>query len=187
MLARVLPQLQCLQDIHYDGYTSGCRPAGHTAVVSALQHLTQLTHISLESIKLGDDVTLLVTPHMTQLQAVKLKHVEMSGRRWTEFFSSLQHATQLTNIKLEWIDLGDAGTLLVKTHMTQLQEVKLNHVTMSGRRWAAFVESLLTIQHRVHVTLEETNIIGDTVDIIHSSRHFTVTNESWRKIEFHKV
>ena len=134
MLVSVLPQLQCLQYIHYDGRWSSCGSAGHAAVVSALQHLTQLTHIELGWIELGDDATLLVTPHMTQLQEVKLTHVDMSARRWTEF-----------------------------------------------------VSSLLRVQHKVTVSLIWTNIDGDTVKTIHSSPHFTVTEESRTNIEFHTV
>ena len=178
MLARVLPQLQHLQYIHYDGDLPDCGSDCDAAVVSALQHLRQLTHIELRGINLGDAGTLLVTPHMTQLQEVKLSRVYMSDRRWTEFFSSLQHATQLTHIKLWYIDLGDACTLLVTHQMSQLQEVKLRSVKMSGRRWAEFVSSVLRIQHKVTVTLEWTNIDGDTVNIIHDSPHCRVIKES---------
>ena len=178
VLASVLPQLQHLQYIHYDdGYWSRCGSAGHAAVVSALQHLTQLTHIVLKSIDLGDAGTLLVTPQMTQLQEVELKYVEMSDRRWTEFFSSLQHATQLTHIELESIDLGDACTLLITPQMTQLQEVKLKRVKMSSRRWTEFVSSLLRVQHKVTVTLKWTNVDDDTVNIIHDLPNCTLIRE----------
>ena len=178
MLFSVLPQLPSLQYIHYNGEPE-CGSAGHAAVVGALQHLTQLTHIKLEDIDLGDDGTVLVTPHMTQLQKVELDFVEMSARRWTEFLSSLQHVPQLTHIKLSSsIDLGDACTLLLTPHMTQLQKVKLKHVKMSPRRWRELVSSLLSVQHTVHVTLKYTDIDGDTVNIIHYSPHCTVVEES---------
>ena len=65
---------------------------------------------------------------------------------------------------------------------------------MSGRRWKEFISSLFIVQHTVHIILESTNIDEDTVKIIHSSKHFTVTEEarvmwdnSWKKIEFHTV
>ena len=187
MLASVLPQLPRLQCIHYNGQgLSHCGPAGHSAVVSALQHLTQLRHIELLHIDLDDDGTLLVTPHMTQLQEVELINVKMSDRRLSDFVSSLQFATQLTHIKLGRIDLGGAGTLLVTPHMTQLQKVEL--------REAEFVSSLLSVQHTVHVSLTWTDIDKDTVKTIHSSTHFTVTMEDryktrWKinEMEFHTV
>ena len=138
LLASVLPQLKHLQYIHYNGFSSDhC----HGTVISALQNLTQLTCIKLEDIDLGDVGTLLVTPHMTQLQKVELESVKMSARRWTEF-----------------------------------------------------VSSLLSVQHTVHVTLDNTNIGDDTMKTIHTSKHFTVTEEKkdtysndnrLRRIEFH--
>ena len=142
LLASVLPQLKHLQyiHIHHIGFSFDCEPAGHVAVVSALQHLTQLRHI-----------------------------------------------------KLLRIDLGDAGTLLVTPHMTQLQKVELESVKMSARRWTEFVSSLLSVQHTVHVTLEKTTIDDNTVKTIHSSKHFTVTEEErmpWDNslcIKFHTV
>ena len=138
VLARVLPQLKHLQYIHYNGYPSGhC----HGTVISALQNLTQVRHI-------------------------KLLH----------------------------IDLGDASILLVTPQMTQLQKVELREVKMSARRWTVFVSSLLSVQHTFHVTLEETNIDDDTMKTIHTSQHFTVTeekrsflNNSLKSIEFHTV
>ena len=194
VLASVLPQLKHLQDIYYsDVLSDWCAPVDHVAVVSALQHLTQLTHIELGTIDLGDDGTLLVTPHMTQLQEVKLYEIKMSGRRWAEFFSSLQYATQLTHITLIGIDLDDAVTILVTPHMTQLQKVSLNYVTMSARKFADFVSSLLSVQHTVHVTLYDTAIDGDTLTTIHTSPHFTVTEEKrdtkndLHTLEFHTV
>ena len=208
LLVSVLHQLQDLQYITYNGERSRCC---HAVVVSALQHLTQLTHIVLGEIDLGDAGTLLVTPQMSQLQEVTLEDVEMAGRRWTEFFTSLLHATQLSHIYLDRIKVsstdlcdddddddacnpGDVGTLLVTPNMTKLQQVTLREVNMSD--WAEFVASLLSVHHTVHVTLTDTNIDDDTVKTIHRSKHFTVTEEdlernewgdSLRNIEFHTV
>ena len=141
LLAGVLPQLKHLQYIHYNCSSLDCGYACQVAVVSTLQQLTQVRHIHILCIDLGDAGTLLVTPHMTQLQKLELKCVKMSARRWTEF-----------------------------------------------------VSSLLSVQHTVHVTLKDTNIDDDTVKTIHTSRHFTVTEEKRRwnifgstVIEFHTV
>ena len=182
VLVSVLPQLSHLLYINYDGGNSLCgwfsrNYAAHTALVSTLQHLTRLTHIKLEDIDLACGGTLLVTPHKAQLQKVKLSRVKMLPRRWEEFFSSLKHATKLTHIKLYNIVIGDAGTLLVTPHMTQLQRVKLDGVEMSVRRWTEFVSSLLTVQHAFNVILEDSDIDDDTLDSIHRSPHFAVTKE----------
>ena len=196
MVAHVLPQLPHLQHVHFHCSASLCGSAGHAAAVSALQHLSKLTHINLGYSDLGDAGTLLVTPHMTQLQEVDLWCVKMSGTRWAEFFSSLQDATQLTHISLNRINLDDDCTLLVTPHMTQLKEVDLWNVKMSPRRLSEFVASLLTVQHILYVKLSGTNIDDVTVKAIHSSSHFSVTEEYlernasddiWRHIEFHTV
>ena len=139
VLASVLPQLSQLQEIHYHDDWLYClgRGGGLGPVVSALQHLTQLIHI-----------------------------------------------------KLEDIDLGDDGTLLVTAHMTQLREVLLSKVRMSARRWTEFVASLLSVQHRVHVTLTDTDIDRDILKTIRSSPHFTQENRylhSLSFIKFHTV
>ena len=191
-LVNGMPHLPKLQIIYYNGDNSPCGSTGHVTLVSALHHLTQLTHIKLESIDLGDDGTLLVTPHMALLQDVELYEIKMSARRWAEFFSRLQHATQLTHIKLRCINLRDNGPLLVTPHMARLHKVELRGVKMSPRRWAEFLSSLLTVHHTVHFTLEDTNIDGTTVKTIHSSPHFSVTEEerwddSSEKIAFHTV
>ena len=90
----------------------------------------------------------------------------MSAIQWAEFVSDLQHAKQVTHIKLSDNNLGDIGTLLVSPHMTQLQEVEIKNIFMSARLWAEFVSSLLGVQHTVHVNLEGTNI-----DKGHSEHH----------------
>ena len=124
MLASVLSQLPQLQYIHYDGVNTHCGPAGHAAVVSALQHLKQVRHIKLEDIDLGDDGTLLVTPHMTQLQKVGLTGIKMSARRWAEFVSSLISVQHKVYITLERTDIDDAA---VKT-ITSSPNFTWNHV-----------------------------------------------------------
>ena len=245
LLASKLRQLKHLQFIRYEGSFDSddwidCEPAGHAAVVSALQQLKQLTHIKLSDIDLGDDGTLQVTSHMTKLQKVELDSVEMSARRWTEFFSSLryatglthiklysislkdddallvkhhmkelqnvelrnvemsekgwseffsslQHATRLSHITLSDIDLGDDVLLLVTPHMTQLQKVELESVEMSCERFAEFFFSLLNVQHTVNVILEHANINEDTVKIIHNSPHFTVTTEERECIDMYNI
>ena len=95
-----LTQLKHKQYLYYDDELYECGPASDTAVVSALQHLTQLRHIELSRIDLGDGETLLVTPHMTQLQKVKLWLVQMTARRWTEFLSSLHNVHHTVHVTL---------------------------------------------------------------------------------------
>ena len=50
----------------------------HEAVVSALQHFTQVTYIGLSGIDLGNNSAVLITPHMTQLHRIELNAVKMS-------------------------------------------------------------------------------------------------------------
>ena len=188
LLASVLPRLKHLQYLWYSRGLSDIDSAGDTAVVSAVQHLTQLSDITLSNIDLGDAATLMITPRMTQLQQVDLYQVKMSATRWAEFVSSLQHATQLTHVILTLIDLGDDGTLLVTPGMA-LNVVSMWGVKMSARKWAEFVDSLRNVQHTVYVILECTNIDGNTVETIHNPQHFTVTKKEWSygdlDIEFH--
>ena len=140
VLVSVLPQLSHLQYIDYSG--SDCDPAGHAAVVSALQHLTQLTHIELANIDLRDVGTLLVTPHMTELQKVKLWDVKMSFWRWMQFLSSLHRVQHTVHVTLNGtnIDGATVETIHNSPHFTvtkeerhpwkirQIYEVKDEHV-----------------------------------------------------------
>ena len=104
MLAGVLPRLQHLQYIHYNGALCSsfdivgifCVAANHAAVVSALQHHTKLTHIELENIDLGDDGTLLVAPHMTQLQKIELKQCKDVRQEMCSVCRESPHCTAQT-------------------------------------------------------------------------------------------
>ena len=137
VLASVLPQLHHLEYIHFDGMFCICEYDIHTAVVSALQNLKQLTHIELECI----------APYYT--------------------------------------------TLLVKSHMKQLQKVDLRVIEMSKKKWTEFVSSLLSVQQSVHVTLAINGIARATFDTIFNSPNFTVTKDEWDNefwlLEFHTV
>ena len=131
-LVRVLPQLHQLQYIRYDGSLCFSERTIFVAIVSALQHLTQLKHIRLECTFPYDEGTLLVTPRMKQLQTVEMYKVNMSARRWTEFISSL-----------------------------------------------------LTVQHTVHVTLNDTNIDCDSLKTIHSSQRYAVKRNRMAWFDMH--
>ena len=129
VLASVLPQLPHLQYIHYGrGYAVyksrryRCGSGGHAVVVSALQHLTQLTHIELWYIDLGDAGTLLITPHMTQLQTVKLVEVKMSDRRWTEFVSSLLRVQHKVIVTLMLANSDTVNIIHDSPHCTVIEE-----------------------------------------------------------------
>ena len=72
----------------------------------------------------------------------------------------------------------DDGTLQVTPDMKQLEEMKLTRIRMSARRWSTFVNSLLNVQHTVHVTLCDTDIDTQTVSMIKKSPHFKVSHHS---------
>ena len=252
VLASVLPRLSHLQFIHYAGsagyfFYKGydcpcvsadleacvCEPADHVyaAVVCALQHLTQLTHIKLSCLYIVR--TLLLTPRMTQLQKLKLERLKMSPEdfvtilklapqlthlklsdvdltdyidnmsplvipqtlqkvelnsvkmisgKWTEFFSSLQHATQLTHIKLLRINLCNACYLYplsiiqeVESFITQqgLQRNANIALVASYMRWQEFVDSLCRLKQTVHVTLHSTDIDEYLLRVLLKSHHIT--------------
>ena len=124
MLASVLPQMHHLQYIRYDGEWSPCAAAGHVAVVSALQHVTLLSHIELCGIDLEDSGTLHVTPHMTHLQRVELTYVQMSTRKWMEFVSSLFGVQQTVNVMLHYtnIDCDVVDTIRKSSNFTVTEE-----------------------------------------------------------------
>ena len=105
-----MEECEILASIHFNDchMLPDCGSTGHTAVIGVFQHLTQLTHIELGYIDLGDDATLLVTPHMTRLQKVKLDEVKMSSRRWTEFVSSLLRVQHKVTVTLKFTNVdGD--------------------------------------------------------------------------------
>ena len=158
-------------------------------------HITSL-HINLHLSMKDCEVLASVLPQLKHLQ-----YIHCNGRLFDRVpasrvavVSALQHLAQVRHINLEDIDLGDADTLLVTPRMTQLQKVELRKVKMSARRWTEFVSSLLCVQHTIHVSLAGTDIDGDTVKTIHTSQHFTVTEEerdmfdnSLKSIKFYTV
>ena len=99
MLATVLPQLQHLQHIRYaGGEINRCETIGHAIVVSALQHLTQLTHIkhkvhvTLEGIDIDGDTlnTIHSSPHFTVTKEEIKSWSPLSGTLFNLEFHTVQ-------------------------------------------------------------------------------------------------
>ena len=186
-------------------------------ILSSLQGCTHLTSLEVEGLSSTEDCKLLarVLPQLIYLQYVSYKSFKRTpeeenvsrNKPWQEYVdevfdekvagnvaivNALQTLTRLRKIKLEYVGLHDAGTLLLTPHMTQLEKVKLERIVMSPRRWQEFISSLLKVQHEVHVKLGpfETNIDSDTVSKLHSSPQFAVSEETrygTKYITFHAV
>ena len=112
VLASILPQLIHLESIGLKLSKSGV-DADRVAVVDALCHLTEIKHIELHGVDVGDDSTLPVTSQMTQLETMELEDVKMSARRWAEFVSNLLNMHQSVSVKIEMtnIDLDTVDTI----------------------------------------------------------------------------
>ena len=86
----------------------------------------------------------------------------------------IRHLRRLKRLVLKNVDLGDISLMLTRK-MTRLETLELNSVNMSGDSWDLSVNDLLRFQHPVRVLLWGTNIDDDTVSMIQTSQHFTVT------------
>ena len=172
-----------------------CVRSSHFILLSLLgcRHLASL-HIAFSNLTMEDcEVLASVLPQLLHLQYIHYEGGIQSHRRYpghATVIRALQHIPQLRHIKISNVDMYDADALLI-TPTTQLQEVDLDSVKMSVKRWTEFVSSLVSIHHTVHVTLCDTNIVADTIKTIRNSPHFTVTTE-FRNcyedvIQFHTV
>ena len=111
VLASVLPRLVHLQYLYYGSYnldittdSSQCLPiqrgAGVMSVVTSLQQCFHLRRIELWGIDLCDNDITIITPHMTQLEKVKLTSVSMPTWMWEEFISSLLNVQKSVTVTL---------------------------------------------------------------------------------------
>ena len=66
----------------------------------------------------------------------------------------------------------------VTPNMKKLEKLKLKTIQMSRRGWSVFVNSLLSVQHNVHVELDEIDIDTETTSMIQMSPHFKVLNHN---------
>ena len=205
LLASVLPRLVHLHYINYRVYTSQfdkyLYDHGDVAVVVALKQLTKLRHIELEGIwfECDSDIGKTIRCVSDVYHGTKRDDSESdeegsdcaydkeyinwwidSNFRYTPFTRRRDNDEHQEND-----DPGpyDDDTLQVTPDMKQLEEIQLTRIEMSPRQWSIFINSLLNVQHTVHVTLCETNIDERTVSIIKSSPHFKVsqpiTFKSW--------
>ena len=151
-LSSVLPLLKNLQYIRYKPNRSSPRK-NSADVVGALQTLTNLKHIELKRVDLchgnyGPSAqtnpnvrfrrkgrTLRVKKHMTQLTKISLKYVDMSGKGWTKFVSSLLGVPQTVDVILSWTNISDDAVSIIEEDrrfkVTQLSKERINGVTRS--------------------------------------------------------
>ena len=141
-------------------------------ILRPLPACNRLTTLHVSCFRDKEDRKLLAS---TLPQLVHLEYIRYQGRyEYDEgdvaVVGSLQQLKLLKSIGLSQINMRDAGTLLLTAEMTQLENVELMHVEMSSRRWEEFVFSLVNVQHTCHVTLEDTNISDEIVDLINKCK-----------------
>ena len=153
-----------------------------------LQCLPQCLHLSVLCItdtknKEANDLLLAVMPQLSQLSTIRYSgHVRSTASVKAAVVKAIFSLPQIENIELCNVDLYDDG-LLVPCDLTRLQTIRLWGLHMSGGSWDRFVSSLLTLQHALTVTLDETNIDDETIGMVLNSPHFTVVRDDRERDE----
>ena len=147
-----------------------------------LQYLPQCLYLSVLRIynmnnKENRDKLLGVIPHLTQIHSIRYGGA-LSAAVDRDVMKAVMTLTQLARIQLWRISLDDDGVVL--TDMKRLQTINLRHMYMAARNWDKFLTSLLTFHQAVHVTLEWTDIDGDTVSRLKTSPRLIVTQDGGR-------
>ncbi|KAK3099929.1 hypothetical protein FSP39_011933 [Pinctada imbricata] len=88
----------------------------------------------------------------------------------------LTDMTSLRVLDLSEVTLGDRG-LGLSADMVHIEKVRLWDVNMSSSQWQQFILSVLNIQHRFNVELDDTNIDDESMTKIRSSPDFNVTRD----------
>ena len=101
----MLPRFTQLDTIKYDGASIDAAAIYHVADVKAIMMLTQLKHIQLNGVDLGED-GVVVTEDMPQLKTVKFWWVKMSEKSWNRFIDSLFKIQKEINVTLELTNIN---------------------------------------------------------------------------------
>ena len=113
LLVAVIPRLTQLTTVRYYGSLhSDDVDHHHRAVVAAVMSLTQLVHVELWDVSLGD-VGVRVTNAMTRLSTVELRGVlgvSMTAGAWDRLVTSLLTLPQSVSVVLDQTDI-DEGTV----------------------------------------------------------------------------
>ena len=153
-----------------------------------LPSLTECTHLkslyikSVCSIK-DTEVVASVLPSLVHLQCFRYAGSLNERHFNAEIVQALHYLTKLKVIELSNMKVQDKGALILSPQMTQIEEVTLSTVYMSSRQWAEFVDSLLSVEHSVCVSLEDTDIDKETVATIQNSPLFTVSEYEYDEEE----
>ena len=136
VLISVLPQLEHLHYIRYEGYgfygiCLGNSDSLDLAIIYSLFKLDRLKHVELEDIRVHDACLNIDNP----------------------FYS-------------------DEGT-----HNTKIETINLINVHMPDRIWKKIFSPLRNVQHKMDVTLYDTNILKDTLNSIFNSAYYKVTQQ----------
>ena len=142
-------------------------------ILLSLPKCTQLTTLNVFRLESEDDREMManVLPQLLHLQYLHYggKFGATDVTNDVAVVNNVQLLSKLKYINLWQIPLGDAGSLLISPQMTQIEEIELEAVSMSARRWKEFVDSL-SIKQTIFVNLLDTNIDVDTENTIHKSK-----------------
>ena len=164
------------------------RPPLH-GVAQFLPQCPQLSALCIAGMynKENRDLLVPVIPRLTQLTTVRYDGAyPLSDAADRAAVAAVLTITQLEQIRLDWVDLGDDGVELTDS-MTRLRTVVFWNVHMTAAGWDRFVTSLLTLPQSVRVISELTYIDKGTMRRIQTSPHLTVTRYEDGKLEFTSV
>ena len=169
------------------------RPA--ECILPSLLTCTRLTSLAITYPYYSEDCEMLVNvlPRLVNLRCITYHGTEFRSRVVPDdaaVVRALLHLSQLEHIDLRYILLPDSEpcSLLINPQMTQLEKVELRNVEMSSMRWKAFVSSLRSVQHAVHIKLQDTHVDAQTVKTINESQGFTVFHyRDWSKSDHRRV
>ena len=124
------------------------------------------------------DKLLALLPHLTHIDTIQYGYnFNIPATVRAAAVHDILKLKQLKNVELQYVDLGD-DTVVLTRDMTRLKSLWLDGVDMSAVSWRMSVSGLLSIQHPVLVSLENTNIDDGTVRMVQSSSLYTVTLDS---------
>ena len=121
-----------------------------------------------------------VIPRLKQLTTVRYNGGLQSDADHCPVVAAVMSLTQLVNVKLESVSLGEDG-VEVTDAMTRLRTVVLEGVFMTAAAWDRFLFSLLNLPQSVSVVLKETDINEGMVRRIRTS--VTVTRDDGERDE----
>ena len=158
-------------------------------IVPFLSECPRLTSLHISGLGCDCELFANVLPSLEHLQYIQYKgSVFVLGYPCcSNVVRSLSKLKQLQHIVLDEIELDDDDALQVTSNMAQLKTVELYRVHLPDRGWKQFVESLLSVQNQVSVTLSDTNFDGSTLAFLQTSEFYDVRTGNDSNIHFFTV